>query len=260
MPIFTPAQIRRLDDEEFAEVAFETMRHVFLVHQEIGRFFEEKIYQRELAFRVPGAQIEVPLEVTFEDFCKTYYIDLLVNGGAIFELKTVETLARRHRSQLMHYLLLADMPHGKLVNLRPQRVSHEFVNNVLTRHDRTAFEVVDEDWIECGGHHLKERVEAAIRDWGAALDLGLYEEAATHFCGRAVEPLTEIKIHADGRLLGLQKVRLADPSTALKVTALDADCLSDFEHHARRFLAHTSLRAIQWINITRSLVQFKTLQ
>jgi GxxExxY protein len=260
MPISIRGQIRRLDDDEFAEVAFETMRHVFLVHDEIGRCFEEKIYQRELAFRVPGAQIEVPIEVTFDDFCKTYYIDVLVNGGAIFELKTVETLAQRHRSQLMHYLLLSDMPHGKVVNLRPKRVSHEFINNVLTRCDRTAFDVVDENWNEGGGYHLKERMEAAIRDWGAALDRGLYEEAATHFCGRDAEPLTEIEIRAHDRRLGLQKVRLADPSTALKVTCLDADYLEDFEHHARRFLAHTSLRAIQWINITRSLVQFKTLQ
>ena len=136
---------------EFGEVVFETMRHIFVVHDEFGRFFEEKIYQREIAFRMAGAQTEVPIDVTFDDFCKTYYIDLLVSGGAIFELKSVETLADRHRSQLMHYLFLTDVPHGKLVNLRPERVSHEFVNNVLTHQDRTAFEVVDEDWIDSGG-------------------------------------------------------------------------------------------------------------
>jgi GxxExxY protein len=106
MPIAIGAQIRRLNDGEFGEVVFETMRQVFAVHNELGRFFEEKIYQREIAFRVAGAQIEVPIKVSIDDFCKTYYIDLLVNGGAIFELKTVETLAPRHRSQLMHYLFL----------------------------------------------------------------------------------------------------------------------------------------------------------
>ena len=254
------AQLRRLDDREFGEAVFETMRHIFGVHHELGRFFEEKIYQREIAFRVAGAQIEVPIHVTFDDFCKIYYIDLLVNGGAIFELKTVETLAQRHRSQLMHYLFLADVPHGKLVNLRPERVSHEFVNNVLARRDRTAFEVLDEHWIDSEGGHLKERMLTALCDWGTSLDLGLYEEAATHFCGRSAEPLTEIEIRAQDRRLGVQKIRLADPSTALKITALDAANLSDFECHAHRFLAHTSLRAIQWINITRPVVQFKTLQ
>jgi GxxExxY protein len=110
MPISIRGRIRRLDDREFGEVVFETMRQVFLLHQELGRFFDERIYQRELVFRVAGAQTEVPIDVTFEDFCKTYYIDLLVGGGAIFELKTVQALAPRHRSQLMHYLFLADAP------------------------------------------------------------------------------------------------------------------------------------------------------
>ena len=258
MPIVVRAETRRLDDCEFAEVVFEAMRQVFDVHNELGRFLDEKIYQREIAFRMDGAQIEVPIDVTFDDFCKTYYIDLLVSGGAIFELKTVEAFSKRHRSQLMHYLFLTNMPHGKLVNLRSERVSHEFVNNVLAREDRTAFEVFDENWIDSGGV-LKERMVTAFRDWGSALDLGLYEEAATHFCGRNAEPLTEIEIHAHDRRLGVQKIRLADPSTALKITALDADSQPEFESHARRFLAHTSLRAIQWINITRPVVQFKTL-
>ena len=259
MPITVGAEIRRLDDREFGEVVFETMRQIFAVHDELGRFFDEKIYQREIAFRTAGAQTEVSVDVMFDGFCKRYYIDLLVGGGAIFELKSVGTLADRHRSQLLHYLFLTDMPHGKLVNLRPESVSHEFVNNVLARNDRTEFAVIDENWIESGGNRLKERMASALRDWGAGLDLGLYEEAATHFCDRNAEPLTEIEIRAHEHRLGTQKVRLADPSTALKVTALDADFLPDFECHARRFLAHTSLRGIQWINITRAAVLFKTL-
>ena len=260
MPIVVGTNIRRLDDREFGEVVFETMRQIFAAHDELGRFFEEKIYQREIAFRTAGAQTEVPIDVKFDGFCKTYYIDLLVAGGAIFEFKTAETLAHRHRSQLMHYLLLTDLPHGKLVNLRPERVSHEFVNNVLTRQERTTFDVLAANWIDGGEGHLVERMVTALRDWGTALDLELYEEAATHFCGRDAEPLSEIEIHADNRPLGVQKVRLADPLSVLKVTTLDADRLSDFECHARRFLAHTSFRAIQWINITRPAVQFKTIK
>jgi GxxExxY protein len=249
-----------LNDEDFAQVIHETMRHVFAVHNELGRFFDEKIYEREIALRMAEVRTEVPVDVTFESFRKVYYIDLLVRGGAIFELKAVETLAQRHRSQLMHYLFLTDMPHGKLVNMRPERVSHEFVNNVLTREDRIAFHVVDEDWNDIEGRRVKERMVAALRDWGAALDLALYEEAATHFCGQDAEPLGDIEIRVQERCLGVQKVRLAAPSTALKITCLDADSLPDFECHARRFLAHTSLQAVQWINITRELVQFKTLR
>ena len=69
----------------------------------------------------------------FEDFCKTYYLDLLVQRGAVFELKAVESLSERHRRQLLQYLFLIDLPHGKLVNLRSGRVQQEFVNNTLKR-------------------------------------------------------------------------------------------------------------------------------
>ena len=260
MPILVRAEIRRLNDDEFGHVVHETMRHVFAVHNEIGRFFDEKIYQREIASRIPGAEMEVAIDVTSESFSKIYYIDLLVGGGAIFELKAVEALSQRHRSQLMHYLFLTQLPHGKLVNLRPERVSHEFINNVLTREDRTGFAVADEGWSETQDCRVKDRMVAALRDWGAALDLDLYAEAATHFCGRDGEPLSDIEIRVGDHVLGVQKVRLADPATAIKITCLDADSLPDFECHARRFLSHTSLEAIQWINVTRPTVQFKTLK
>ena len=102
---------------------YEVMRHAFDVQRELGRLFHEKIYHREIAFRIPDARCEVAVDVRFGDFCKTYYLDLLVGGGAIFELKAVEALAERHRRQLMHYLFLADLPHGKLVNLRRGRSS-----------------------------------------------------------------------------------------------------------------------------------------
>src|SRR5580700_1864535 len=102
MPIKVGADIRRMDDREFGEVVYETMRQIFAVHDEFGRFFEEKIYRRELAFRVVGAKTEVSIDVTFGDFCKRYFIDMLVGGGAIFELKSVATLADRDRSQLMN--------------------------------------------------------------------------------------------------------------------------------------------------------------
>ncbi len=58
------------DDEECKARAYEVMRHVFDVHAELGRLFHEKIYQREIAYRVPDARCEVAVDVRFEDFCK----------------------------------------------------------------------------------------------------------------------------------------------------------------------------------------------
>lgn len=62
--------------------------------------------------------MEVPIHVSFESFNKQLFLDALVQEGAVFEFKTVEALTSKHRSQLLHYLLLADLPRGKLVNVR----------------------------------------------------------------------------------------------------------------------------------------------
>jgi hypothetical protein len=45
------SKLRRLTQAECGSVAFELMRDVFEIHQEFGRFFDEKIYKRELARR-----------------------------------------------------------------------------------------------------------------------------------------------------------------------------------------------------------------
>ncbi|MGD0898294.1 MAG: GxxExxY protein [Thermoguttaceae bacterium] len=259
MPVLLGAKIRRLDQKEFGEIAYEVMRCAFEVHRELGRCFDEKIYQREMAFRLADAQTEVPVEAVFETFRKVYYLDLVVDGGAIIELKAVEGLNSRHRGQLLNYLLLAEAAHGKIVNFRTERVQHEFVNATLIHADRIAFAIDDQRWRDMGTGGLKDRMIAVLRDWGTALDIALYEEVAAHFCGRAAEPLADIEIRVGPRSLGRQPVRLAKPNVALRVTSFGPDDSLAFESHLHRFGEHTALHAIQWINITPSRVQFTTI-
>jgi len=259
MPIEVGVEVRRLEDEEFKARVYEVMRHVFDVQNELGRLFHEKIYQREVAFRVPDARREVPVEVRFEGFSKTYYLNLVVAGGAIFEMKAVESLGQRHERQLMQYLFLTGLPHGKLVNLRPERVEHKFVNNTVTLADRTSFALADEGWEEIETTRLKEGMIVALRDWGTGLDLGLYEEVAAHLCGQPPDAETDIEIRLGTRSLGVQRMRLAAPGIAIRITALPAQRLREYQTHLCRLLEHAGLRAIQWINVTRALVQFRTI-
>ena len=141
MPIMPLYPVRRLTQDEFAELSYEVMRCVFDIHKEFGRFFDEKIYKRELASRFPRVEIEFPIAVTHRTFSTTYYLDALVADGGAFEFKAVEELAPRHRGQLYNYLLLLDLAHGKLVNLRLESVQHEFVNALLRADERRVFEV-----------------------------------------------------------------------------------------------------------------------
>ena len=106
MPVILGSPIRRLEQQEFSDVAYRVMAVAFDVHRDFGRLFDEKVYQTEIAMRLGNADCEVPIEARFQAFRKVYYIDLVVDSSAIFELKTVESLVPRHRSQLLNYLLM----------------------------------------------------------------------------------------------------------------------------------------------------------
>ena len=89
MPITLRTPIRCLTQAEFGELAHSVMGCVFQIHRDMGRFFDEKIYKRELAHRRSGVQLEVPIEIAHATFRKIQYLDVLVDGGGPFEFKTV---------------------------------------------------------------------------------------------------------------------------------------------------------------------------
>ena len=128
MLITMSTRVRRLSQSEFGELAYQVMRCVFEIHDELGRLFNEQLYKCELAYGYPGVQREVPIDVCHGSFAKTYHLDVLVADGGLFEFKMAETLVPKHRAQTLNYLYLADLSHGKLVNLRPEQLEHEFVN------------------------------------------------------------------------------------------------------------------------------------
>lgn len=258
MPIQLGAKTYRLDEGSFKQLVYDVMRCVFDIHHEFGRFFDEKIYKRELARRFPNIQLEVPIEIRFEDFAKTYFLDALVEGSAAFELKTVEALVERHRSQLLRYLFMLDLPHGKLVNMRTEQVQHEFVNATLRLPDRTAFAVSAEDWQEIGEHPMRDWFTAFARDAGAGLDNTLYEAALTHLLGGEEQVVREIAVLSGTDQIGEQPFHLVAPEVAFIVTSLNLP--GYFEKHTRRLFQHTNLRAVQWINLTRKELTFRTIR
>ena len=236
------------------------MRHVFDIHNEIGRFFDEKIYKRELALRLPGVLLEEPIEVTFGTFRKPYFLDVLVAGGAIFEFKAVTKLVGRHRAQLLNYLLLCDLAHGKLINVRSEGIEQEFVNTQWRRAERLRFEVKTGRWDSAieGTAALHDNLLAFLRDLGVGLEIGLYEEFVMHLFGGKEQVERDVQVEIGGHRVGEQRIRLIAPGVAFKITGLDRS-LADFETHARRLLAHADLRAIAWIDINMKCVTFTTL-
>lgn len=206
-----------------------------------------------------GVHLEEPVNVMFGSFHKQYFVDVLIDSG-IFEFKAAESLAGRHQAQLLNYLLLCNLGHGKLINVRAEGVEHEFVNTEWQIADRLKFRINSSRW-DCdlpNASALQDYVISMLRDIGTGLECALYEEAITHFLGGDDVVLNNVIIRFETHHAGMQRMRLMCPGVALKVTTLNRQ-LSNFETHARKLLDHLDLKATAWININVNELTLATL-
>jgi GxxExxY protein len=127
MPIGATVRFRQGSDEEFERMEYELVGACYDVHNEQGRLCDERIYRDLIASlcqqRGLGRVLtEVPLLVAHESFQKRYFLDLLIDGFFVVELKTVDDLSGEHRNQIINYRLLTGLQHGKLINMRSTSV------------------------------------------------------------------------------------------------------------------------------------------
>ena len=264
MPIRPRVQTKPISYEDFHSLDYEVMGIVFSIHRELGRFWNEKIYQNELAYRCQKAGFvnvatEVPIHVSHEDFIKVYYIDLLINN-AIYELKTAQILTGNHEKQTINYLMLSGLNHAKLINLRPSSVQHRFVSTNITPEKRSDFTVDDEQWLDLDEDSiwLKRMLKSLLDEWGVFLEVNLFYDAIMHFRGGENIVIKEIEVKDGSRLLGKQKAHLITSDIAFKISAV-TKTERHYENHFRQFIRYSSLKAIHWINFKHDKVVFKTI-
>ncbi len=263
MPIET-VDLRPVSEAEFHKMDYFVMKQVFEAHSGLGRFYDEQIYRNELArlCRVAGfefVETEVPIHVTHKDFCKTYFMDLLINRSVVYELKTVRAFDGSHRRQLLNYLLLCVLQHGKLLNFRTPRVTHEFVSTKLDVGRRYTYQIETDGWrpIDTESQHLKLIVEDLVNDWGMFLESSLYLDAIVHFFGGAdhVEKLVDVR--RGGVMIGRQKFRMLNDQTALFITAVQHR--TDYRRHLITLLENTGVECAQWVNFDKHNIEFVTV-
>jgi GxxExxY protein len=265
MPVICPIQFTVLSKEEFHRRDYGVMAHVFAAHNALGRFCDERIYQRDVASRLQVAGLcpvlsEVPLTVLWRDFRKRYYLDLVVQDALLYDCKAVAALSGEHKAQLLNYALLAGVPTAKLLNFRTPQVEFHFVSTRLTLDIRRQVECQAYQWQEvsprCAG--FRAALTEILSEFGAFLDLALYEEMLTWHLGGEAKVLQQVEVLRDGLNLGSQRCRLIAPDVAFKLTA-HTENLEHVQKHLQRFLDHTPLRAIQWANLDHSRLQLVTL-
>ena len=108
-----------MTENEIAKIIVDT---AYKVHNELGPGLLESVYEIVLAHELSkrGLKVErqVPIPIEYEGlrFQEGFRADMIVDKKIIIELKSVETIQRVHRKQLLTYLRLADKKLGLLIN------------------------------------------------------------------------------------------------------------------------------------------------
>ena len=194
-------------------------------------------------------------------FTKSYYIDMLADRGVIYELKAAETLNRLHQQQVINYLLLANLSHGKLVNTPPRFGGVPVCIDPPQRPEWMTFRLADDRWRgdDQTGLRLREVLCGLLAEWSVFLDVNLYREALLHFLNGPDVGIQPVEIEVAGRIVGSQKMCLLDARTAWLLSAVRELHARSYETHVARLLCHARLDRIQWINLDQRIMTFTTL-
>lgn len=263
MPIHRKLELTDVSDTDFDLIDDAVMGAAYAAQNKFGNRFDERVYENEMAakLRADGFDVhtQVPVTVTHGGFEKTYFLDLVVNH-MLYELKVVAALQDEHKAQALHYAMLQDIRRVKLINFGEPRVCGRLVRNVVPEAERRQPMLRNSGW-----HPLTPQCEvlvghlrAILRDWGTHLSTQLYNEALVHFFGGEGHCLQRIEVRADNLHLGTHLVQMHAANHGFTVTALTRN-ETPYREHLEALLAHTSLEAVQWINLNHSRVEITTV-
>ncbi|VGO16159.1 hypothetical protein PDESU_04749 [Pontiella desulfatans] len=265
MPVQCLFDVKEMSKSRFHEIDYQVMRHVFDVQNELGRLYHESIYQAEVSARCSSEGIVVVSEgeivVSLDSFRKSYYVDALMNGGALYELKAVDNLDGNHESQLLNYMFLSGLKEGKLVNFASPSIQHRFVSTTVGFAARFAFSVEESEWDQNlkSSQRLSRIVKIILAEWGAYLDVNLYRDALVHFLGGEEKVCSPVEIIIGDRTAGQHTLPLLGEAFCLHVSSV-VQHQNQYRKHLMRFLEHTNLNGIQWVNFNRNKIQLTTLK
>jgi len=265
MPITTATPITVFDQEAFYLVDERVRGIAFDIHNEFGRYLDEVLYQGELARRCELAGLhaarEFQMKASLDGFEQAYFADFLIDRGVVVETKAASALSTAHKGQTLNYLFLCGLHHASLLNFGTERVEHQFVSTRLNHAKRADYELRTDraKTMTPRCSQLREILDRCLIEWGAYLDPILYRNALTHFLGGAANVLHHVPVQSVGAAIGTQEMHLLTDGIAFSLTASTHRPESVFEHQ-RRFLNHTPLRAIQWINLNHRHIELRTIE
>ncbi len=259
MPVSISVPIRHFSQVEFGKVAYEVVGHAYEVHSTLGRFFHESIYRSTLRqIFAERALDELQICLLHQGYRKVLYLDFLVDFGCPFELKTVNCLSEAHRSQLIQYLMLTGLSHGKLINFGSERFEQLFVNCHESLRQRQQFCVQRVNWPDSNpALRLEKIIVPLVQDWGTGLTKSVYQDAVLALSGGMEHCHHFTETNWQNQRTGRQPVFKVD-GTMIELSCIRHG-LEIFESHLHRFINHTTIDEILWINIASGCVRLQRI-
>lgn len=125
-----------MSKEWYDSVTEKIISSAYEVANHLGPGYLEKVYHNALLCELRSRGFKLDSEVEAKVFYKgnevgLYYIDILVEGRVILELKAVSNLAHCHKAQILNYLNATNLNLGILLNfgsphVQVQRVVHNY--------------------------------------------------------------------------------------------------------------------------------------
>ncbi len=118
-----------LNEENFmhSELTERVIQVFYKVYNTLGHGFLEKVYENAMFHELTSAGLHVkrqqPINVFYDGVeVGSYYVDLIVEGLVIVELKAAESICEEHECQLINYLKATNVEVGLLLNFgkKPQ--------------------------------------------------------------------------------------------------------------------------------------------
>ncbi|HPV07155.1 MAG TPA: GxxExxY protein [Aggregatilineales bacterium] len=114
------------------ELTYAVIGAAMEVHRVLGPGFPEQVYQEalecELTLRHIPFESQRLVRVVYKGrSVADYYLDLVVDGKVVVELKAVGELASVHQSQVISYLKASGLRVGLLLNFGEQRLRYKRV-------------------------------------------------------------------------------------------------------------------------------------
>lgn len=118
----------------FKELSYEIINAAIKVHNALGPGFTEKIYEEALCIELQNKRLSFErqkmIDVSYENSkIGEYFLDLVVEGKILVELKAVAEHHSLFEAQVYSYLKATKLKLGLLINFGTQRLTSKRIVN-----------------------------------------------------------------------------------------------------------------------------------